>query len=71
MIPSPQSISNNYFTFNVGGGVAGFATKHLGMRGDLRYYRAFGIKVADLENAGLALDHFNFWRASVGLVAKF
>jgi hypothetical protein len=71
VIPNPETISNDYFTFNVGGGVMGFFTNHLGVRGDLRYFRAFGIKVTDLQTAGLALDHFNFWRASVGLVAKF
>ena len=71
VVPNPESISNNYFTFNAGGGVMGFFTDHLGVRGDLRYYRAFGIKLTDLEEAGLALDKFNFWRAGFGLVAKF
>src|SRR6266550_2491284 len=70
VIPNPSSLSNDYFSFNVGGGVMGFVTSHLGVRADLRYFRAFGIKTTDLDNAaltGLALDHFNFWRASVGL----
>jgi opacity protein-like surface antigen len=71
VVPNPESISKNYFTFNAGGGVFGFFTEHLGVRGDLRYTRAFGIKITDLENGGLALDHFNFWRASFGLAAKF
>jgi hypothetical protein len=71
VIPNPESISNDYFTFNVGGGVIGSFTDHLGVRGDLRYFRAFGIKLTDLENAGLVLDHFDFWRASVGVVATF
>jgi len=71
VVPNPESISNNYFTFNYGGGVMGFFTDHFGVRGDLRYYRAFGIKIEDLENAGLQLDKFNFWRASFGIVAKF
>jgi len=71
VVPSPESISNNYFTFNVGGGIMGFFTDHVGVRGDLRYYRAFGIKFEDLEETGLALDKFNFWRASFGIVAKF
>ena len=71
MVPTPESISNNYFTFNAGGGVMGFFTDHLGVRADLRYFRAFGIKITDLENAGIALDKFNFWRASFGLALKF
>jgi hypothetical protein len=71
VVPDPGSISNNYFTFNVGGGVMGFFTPHLGVRGDLRYFRAYGFKISDLQTAGLALDRFDFWRASVGFAAKF
>ena len=71
VIPNPESISNNYFTFNAGGGVMGFFTEHLGVRGDLRYFKAFGIKLEDLQNAGIQLDKFNFWRASFGLAVKF
>ncbi|HTL01002.1 MAG TPA: outer membrane beta-barrel protein [Vicinamibacterales bacterium] len=63
--------SKNYFTFNVGGGVIGFFTDHLGARGDLRYTRAFGIKIEDLATTGLSLDKFNFWRATFGLAVKF
>ena len=68
---SLDSISKNYFTFNAGGGVIGFFTGHLGVRGDLRYTKAFGIKIEDLDTAGLQLDKFNYWRAGFGLVAKF
>lgn len=71
VIPNPTSISSNYFTFNAGGGVMGFFTSHLGVRGDLRYYRAFGFKLADIQSTGLALDRFDFWRANIGVVAKF
>jgi hypothetical protein len=71
VIPNPESLSTNYFTINVGGGVAGFFTPHLGVRGDLRYFRAYGFKITDLQSAGLALDRFDFWRASLGFVAKF
>jgi hypothetical protein len=71
VIPNPSSISTNYFTVNVGGGVMGFFTTHLGVRADLRYFRAYGFKVTDLQTAGLALDRFDFWRASIGFAAKF
>ena len=43
----------------------GFFTSHLGVRGDLRYYRAFGFKLADLDSAGLKLDRFDFWRGNI------
>ena len=49
----------------------GFFTEHLGVRVDLRYYRALGFKIADLEDVGLALDGLDFWRASIGFAAKF
>ena len=71
VIPNPTSISSNYFTFNVGGGVMGFFNSHLGVRGDLRYYRAFGFKFEDVATTGLALDRFDFWRAAFGLAVKF
>ena len=56
---------------NVGGGVMGFFTTHLGVHGDLRYFRAYGFKLTDLQTAGLALDRFDFWRANIGLAVKF
>jgi hypothetical protein len=71
VIPNPVSVSTNYFTVNTGGGVMGFITTHVGVRADLRYFRAYGFKVTDLENAGIALDRFDFWRANVGLALKF
>ena len=55
VVPNAASISNDYFGFYAGGGVMGFFTNHLGVRGDLRYSRAFGIKTEDLQTAGLAL----------------
>jgi opacity protein-like surface antigen len=64
-------LSKNYFTFNAGGGVIGFFTNHVGVRADLRYTRAFGLKIEDLETAGLQLEKFNFWRATFGLAARF
>lgn len=71
VIPNPTSISSNYFTVNAGGGVVGFPTAHLGVRADLRYFRAYGFNVADLEVTGLSLDRFDFWRANIGLALKF
>jgi hypothetical protein len=71
LIPTPATISTNYLTVNVGGGAMGFFASHFGVRGDLRYYRAFGFKLTDVQSAGLSLDRFDFWRANIGVVAKF
>jgi opacity protein-like surface antigen len=56
--------SNTDLAMNAGGGVMGFFTDHVGVRGDLRYFRT-----------GLDLDFLNtknvdFWRASFGIVIR-
>jgi opacity protein-like surface antigen len=62
--------SKNDFGFDVGGGVMGFVTQNVGLRGDVRYFRGF--KGAPSDSAtGLALGNFNFWRASGGVTFKF
>jgi opacity protein-like surface antigen len=71
VVPSGDSLSSNYFTFNVGGGAIGFVTKNLGIRGDLRYLRAYGLDLGALENSNFSFKHFDFWRLNIGLAAKF
>ena len=63
------SSSNNDLGWNAGGGVMGFFSDHVGMRGDIRYLR-------NIENnsTSTALDFdpggFHFWRASIGVVFR-
>jgi opacity protein-like surface antigen len=61
--------SNNGLGWDVGGGVIGFVGKHVGLRGDLRYFHAF----QDLTVLGFTLSNskLNYGRASVGVVLKF
>jgi opacity protein-like surface antigen len=61
--------TKNDFGFDVGGGVMGFFSSNVGIRGDVRYFRTF--KGSDENAAGLGLSEFNFWRGSVGLSLKF
>jgi len=62
--------SKNDFGFDVGGGVMGFMSQNVGLRGDVRYFRGF--KGAPSNSAtGLALGNFQFWRASAGVTFKF
>jgi hypothetical protein len=68
VVPNPESVSTNFVTVNAGGGVIGFLKKGIGVRGDVRYFRAYGFDVSSLEGAGLRLNHFDFWRASAGVV---
>jgi hypothetical protein len=70
-VPTPESTSNNYFTIDFGGGVAYFFNKRLGARGDLRYFRAYGLNLNDLEASGLSFNRFDFWRAAVGATFMF
>ena len=71
LTPTAASLTNHYVTLNTGGGAMGFLVKHLGVRGDLRYYRAYGFTVTDLQSSSIRLGHFAFWRATVGAVFTF
>jgi opacity protein-like surface antigen len=61
--------SKNDFGMDVGGGVMGFFSKNVGIRGDVRYFRGFR---GSSDNAtGLGLSDFKFWRGSLGVSFKF
>ena len=61
--------TKNDFGLNIGGGVTGFFSKNVGLRGDLRYFRGF--RGTDENAAGLTVGDFKFWRGSIGLALKF
>lgn len=63
--------TKNDFGLDVGGGVMGFFSNNVGLRGDIRYFRGFR-GTSDSDNpSGLALSDFKFWRASLGVSLKF
>jgi outer membrane protein W len=63
--------TKNDFGLDIGGGVMGFFSDNVGLRGDVRYFRGFR-GTSDSDNAaGIALSDFKFWRASLGLSLKF
>jgi len=66
-----NSLSNNYFTINVGGGVMYFFSKRVGARADLRHFHAYGLNVSDLENSKITFNRFDFWRAGFGAAFAF
>ena len=66
-----NSLSNNYFTINVGGGVMYFFSKRVGARADLRHFHAYGLNINDLENSGITFNRFDFWRAGFGAAFAF
>jgi hypothetical protein len=64
------SASDNMVGWNAGAGVMGYFNDHFGLRGDVKYLRAFedpntGIGIID-DNAG----RFHYWRAAIGVVIR-
>jgi len=63
-------VGRNTWGVNVGAGVMGFFSEHVGMRADLRYFRR--IKDDDTSSGvDLNLGQFNFWRGTAGLSLRF
>ena len=58
-------VSSNEFGINAGGGAYLFFGDHVGMRGDLRYFRA-GFDDLNFLNT----DKVDFWRASIGVTFR-
>jgi len=69
------NVDNNSFGYDVGAGVMGFMTDHIGLRGDVRYFRDFrntsasGDNNVDLSN--LTVGNFDFWRGTIGLAFRW
>ena len=62
--------SKNDFGYDLGGGLMGFISENVGLRGDVRYFRTFkGAPSGSLT--GLDVGNFQFWRASAGVTFKF
>lgn len=63
-------ITSNDFAVNFGGGVMAFFTDHIGIRGDIRYFRT----VRD-DNGGTGIDFdfgdLDFWKWDVGAAFRF
>ena len=65
-------ISSNDFGFDLGFGLMGFVSDHVGFRGDVRYLRSFqsndetALGVVPTFSAG----DFDFWRWSVGVTLR-
>jgi hypothetical protein len=64
------AVSQNNFGWDAGGGVMGYFSNHVGLRGDLRYLRATGDLTTNIRSIDLNADRLHFWRASVGVVFR-
>ena len=63
-----EELDSNEFGFNVGGGVNIFFVDNVGIRGDVRYFRAFA---GDDEELDFDLSDFDFWRATAGVTFRW
>jgi opacity protein-like surface antigen len=67
-LESLASFTDTNFAYDVGGGLNILFSRHVGINGDLRYFRNFGTGNEFLDLSG---EKFNFTRGSVGLVLQF
>jgi opacity protein-like surface antigen len=65
---SLASFTDTNFAYDIGGGLNILFSRHVGINGDLRYFRNFGTGNEFLDLSG---EKFNFARGSVGLVLQF
>ncbi|HVL69013.1 MAG TPA: outer membrane beta-barrel protein [Vicinamibacterales bacterium] len=61
------NVSSSDWGYNVGAGLAGFFADNVGLRGDVRYFRA----LQDLDDGDVRLADLRFWRGSVGITFRF
>jgi opacity protein-like surface antigen len=62
-------LDRNALGFNLGGGVFGFVTDRVGIRGDVRYFRQ--MTEADDDRLDFDVTAFRFWRGTVGVSFRF
>jgi opacity protein-like surface antigen len=66
-----RELNENKIGWDFGGGVMMFFTSHVGIRGDIRYFRTFeALDVLDIEIENGPGD-LDFTRGSVGFVVRF
>lgn len=81
-IESPADLFDNLSTnetgFNVGGGLHVFFSDNVGLRGDIRYFRALEQgddddpdEDDDFIDEDFGLEDFDYWRATIGVTFRF
>lgn len=66
-----NDLHTNDFGADVGGGIQGYFNDHVGLRGDLRYFRSLQDNSPTTNDLDLGLSNFNFWRGSIGVTFRF
>ena len=67
---SRVSSSTNLFGWDAGGGVMGYFSDHVGLRGDVRYLRAISDLTTNVSSIDFNGDKLHFWRATVGVTFR-
>ena len=65
-----DGVTSNDFAVNFGGGIMAFFNEHVGIRGDVRYFRTL---TDNDQNSGVnfELGDLNFWKWDVGAAFRF
>ena len=66
-------VNSNDFAVNFGGGIMAFFTEHVGIRGDVRYFRTLrdSNPGSGADDVDFNLGDLNFWKWDVGAAFKF
>jgi opacity protein-like surface antigen len=64
--------SKNSFGYDVGGGVNGYFSRHVGLRGDVRRFRTMqDVPIFGALTGGILTDQkLDYWRFSIGLAIR-
>jgi hypothetical protein len=62
-----SSVNRNDFGYDIGGGIIGFASHNVGIRGDLRYFRS----LRNTSGVEFELGTLRYWRGTLGLTLRF
>ncbi|HUP38929.1 MAG TPA: hypothetical protein VM115_02325 [Vicinamibacterales bacterium] len=68
-----KRVTSNDFALNVGGGLMGFFSEHVGARFDVRYFRTLADDdpASGIDDVNISLGGVNFWKWDVGAAFKF
>ncbi|HEY8549926.1 MAG TPA: outer membrane beta-barrel protein [Vicinamibacterales bacterium] len=69
-----DDVTRNDFALNVGGGLQALFNDHIGLRGDVRYFRSLEDEGDDgflLDPRDFDLGSFDYWRATIGVSFQF
>lgn len=69
-----EDVTRNDLALNVGGGLQGFFNDHIGLRGDIRYFRNLTDEGDDgflLDPRDFDLGDFTFWRGTAAVTFRF